>query len=156
MATMPVAPFDVPTKADVAVELETFASEEAGLEGVRPAGWAELAPGQFMRGASATDPTSLLQISLPLPLDEAQALLADRFGLTDPPEPIDTVDVGGLEWNRYGTEAQGVAIDYAAASTGEATLIVVLTSPPSARDQLIEAVLLPAIEGLRPLSAGAG
>ncbi len=158
IAAMPIAPFDIPsgTAAAVEITLEPFSSDAVGLRGVRPGGWSELAPGQFGRRATATDPTSLVVAPLPLLHDQALALLTDRFGLTGPPEPLATVSAGELDWTRYGTEVQGVAIDFAIAPSGETSLIAVLTSAPAERDQLVDSVLLPVIEGLRPLSQDSG
>ena len=148
LGSMLIAPFDLPSTGDVEITLEPFRSETLGLAGMRPTGWTEAAAGQYVRGSSGTDPTSLLVVQLPLPPAEALALLTERFGLAQAPEPLAT-EGGELEWTRYRTEAQGVAIDFAIAPLQDSAAIAVLTSSRAERDRLVDAVLLPVLASVR-------
>ena len=151
MASMAITPFDLPVTSDAAIALEPFISEAIGLEGVRPSGWDELAVGQFARRSSGTDPTSLVLAALPLPIDEALALLTERFGMTEAPPPLATFGSDELEWTHRHTEAQGLDIDFAMAPSGGSTLVAILTSNRADRDHLVGAVLRPVAEGLKGL-----
>ena len=42
------------------MHLKRYTNEDAGFSGVVPEGWAEQETGQFVRGASETDPTFLV------------------------------------------------------------------------------------------------
>jgi len=137
-----------------AVEMEPYASEELGLVGLRPKGWAEPAPGTFGRMRSGTDSTSLALLALPFDAEEALARLTANFGLAEPPPVIDRIEANGLEWESYRTEAQGVDIDFALAQADGATLLVVLTSPATERDALYEEVFVPAVEAVMLSSEG--
>lgn len=128
--------------------MEPYASEQLGLVGVRPAGWAEASPGTFGRGRSGTDSTSLALLALPFDTEEALARLTTNFGLAEAPAVIDQLQANGLEWKAYRTEAQGVDIDFALAYADGATLLVVMTSSAEERDALHQGVFVPAVEGL--------
>jgi hypothetical protein len=155
MADMPIAPFELPAVEMPPVELEPFTDDQFDIEGLRPVGWTEAGPGTFARALSATDPTSLVLVRLPMPTSEALALVTERFGLDGSPEPLEVRSARDIEWARYSTTAQGVIIDFAIGAAGQTSLVVVMTSAPDEREVLLEQTLLPIVDALRPAEGGA-
>jgi pimeloyl-ACP methyl ester carboxylesterase len=143
--------FALPSEGLPPVELEPFSGDPFGFSGLVPVGWQELAPGSYMRGESALDPTALVQSGAPVPADVLLASLSERLGLDGSPESAGDVETAYLTWTLYTFEVQGQAADMALAESDAQAYLVLLVSVPGERDALYESVFLPVVEALKPL-----
>lgn len=149
--TMPIEPFVVPSAEPVEVSFEPFSVAEYGLEGVRPAGWTEVALGAYARLNTAADPVAFLVETVPLSAPELLEYITARAELGASPERLRQVEANGLVWDFYQIELQGITMDLVLAENATVTYFVQLYSTGSEHDALYEAVLLPAIDALRPV-----
>ncbi|CAN5358049.1 hypothetical protein BH24ACT7_BH24ACT7_25190 [soil metagenome] len=144
----PIA-FVVPGQTPAAVELIPFEEQIFGvtINGVRPDGWDSLGNGAWSRGASALDPTVLVQQAAPtvLEADQALSLLLSSLEFEEDPEPVDTVGGANRIWTVYEGITQGdltlVAIGPGTGDTG----VVILSLEQAERATLYETVLLPVL-----------
>lgn len=136
--------------------LAPFTDDTFGLEGVAPEGWAELGPGVRNRGQSATDLVRLLQQAAPgMTAEQLAARLLPQLGLSELPEPANTLETATLTWTLYQVPVEvpdlgEVTVDLALAETPAAAYIVLLQSLAAERDALFQEVFLPAVEALTP------
>ncbi|MFQ6102580.1 MAG: alpha/beta hydrolase [Anaerolineae bacterium] len=155
IAEMPGVVFDLPIEA-AEVVLEPFRSDELGISGVAPVGWAEVGPGVLARAASAIDQTILVQESAPGETSATLlAALQDTFGLEELPEDVGSHESAALAWDLYRFEIEvggaGVALAVALAEDDAGGYLVMLMSKPAESDALYEAVFLSVVDALAPL-----
>ena len=152
---LPGVAFTVP--ADTAdIEFESYTNQELGIQGVVPAGWAEVQTGIFARSSPTVD-MAVLQIAVEGSMgpDELLAAIAEGYGLDQAPERTAERQANDLTWSLYAFEVQGIPRDLALAAHEGGTLIVLMRSASDERDVLYEAVFVPAVEALVPLAAEA-
>ncbi|MBA2336146.1 MAG: alpha/beta fold hydrolase [Acidimicrobiia bacterium] len=147
-----MAPIDfvVPGQAAAPVDLIPFEEQILALAitGVRPQGWDTLGNGAWSRGATALDPTVLVQQAAPAVLDPEQALglLSASLEFEDDPAPVGTVQGTDRTWTVYEATAQGeltlVAIGPGTTDTG----VVILSMDRAEREALYDTVLVPVLE----------
>ena len=133
------------------VELEPYTSDVYGVSGVVPTGWQELAPGTFVRGASALDQTVIIQQAGPpgFSADAIIGLLEGQLGLEETPEPSgEYVDVNGRSWTLYSSNVQNFPIQMAFYEDDAGLLIIMLISEESDTDALFNSVFTPAMDSL--------
>ena len=133
------------------IELEPFSSEVFGIQGVVPAGWSEVSPGAYARGASGLDVATVLVQSAPMSADTLLTLLAGQLGLSEAPESVGEREANGMTWTLYAVEVQNIPVDFALAESEGVAFIVLLQSDPGEHDALYEAVFLPVLDALVPL-----
>jgi len=152
IAEMEVAPFVVPVQA-ADIELEPYTNKELGIRSVVPAGWTEARPGLFARASSALD-VAVLQVAVEREMNAKELLdaMAKGYGLAKSPESTGERQANHLTWSLYALKVQGVPRDLALAESEGLTLIVLLRSAANERDALYEAVFLPAMDAMAPLS----
>lgn len=141
--------FHVPGEVVEVGALVPFEDATAGVSGVVPDGWQSLGFGAFFRQNSGLDQTALIQQAVPgssaaLVLN----LIAGQFGIEDDPAPIGELQSGGRAWTRYEGEIQGFVADIALAESDGRTYLVVLISDPEERADLVDGVLVPAMEAI--------
>jgi pimeloyl-ACP methyl ester carboxylesterase len=150
LAEMPGLSFRLPV-AEGALALEPYTNETLGIGGLAPAGWTEVDSGVLARGASAMDQTVLIYDAAPISKDDFLGLVAEQFGLAEPPPRSSEREANGQLWTLYETEAQGYPIDFALAEGDGVTNIVLLISHADEHDALYQDVFLPAVEALEVL-----
>jgi glutamine amidotransferase-like uncharacterized protein len=137
-----------------------YTNKDAGFSGVVPSGWVQEESGQFGRGASATDPTFLVQLGVPgATVDLVTQLLLPNIGLEALPERIGSIENANLSWDLYIVERQDpeagtVMMDLALAQGDARAYVVLFGATPSEYDELHYAVFVRAVDALTPLSAG--
>ncbi len=94
------------------------------------------------------DQTLLLYDVVPVSSDELLGLIAQQFGLAEPPESTSQREANDLTWTLYETEAQGYPIDVALAEHDDTMIVILLITAADEHDLLYEAVFGPAIETL--------
>ena len=73
------------------MKLKTFHSENLGIRGVVPEGWAERRPGEVARGASPIDPTALFQQGFAgMSIKDLKEGLIPHLGIDAFPEQVGT------------------------------------------------------------------
>jgi hypothetical protein len=152
MAETALAPFVVPMEgADV--DFEPYTDKELGIQGLIPAGWTEAAPGIFARAGSPVD-LAVLQLAVEpgMSAEELLGAISDGYGLDEKPESTGSREANDLAWSLYAFQVQGIPRDLALGEGEGFTLLVVLRSAPDERDALYEAVFLPVVDALAPLS----
>lgn len=161
------APTQEPTEEPTAtaveaepIELEPFTNEAMGIEGVKPAGWDEMAPGVSNRGESATDLVRLIQQAAPgMTVDTLSAALLPQLGIDALPDSTGSHESGALNWVLFVVEVEApgvgtVMVDLALAETGEAAYVILLQALPEEYEGLHETVFLPAVNQMAPLGEG--
>jgi hypothetical protein len=84
------------------VYMVPFVSEGLGIQGIIPSGWMEADGGQYNRGASSLDQTTLIQTPIPdMAMDEAIDFAAAQLGLEALPESSGTYKTPIAEWDIY-------------------------------------------------------
>jgi hypothetical protein len=147
-----------PSEELVALKPEPFASQHFDVSGIVPEGWAEAAPGTYLRSTPPADPTSLTQKSYPgMTIDELTAVLWPALGLDELPASMDSRETPAFAWDLYATEVEvpgvgTVMVDLALAETDVATYLVLSQSLADEYDALHEAVFLPAVDALAPVA----
>jgi hypothetical protein len=97
------------------------------------------------------DQTVLIYDAAPISKDDFLGLVAEQFGLAEPPPRSSEREANGQLWTLYETEAQGYPIDFALAEGDGVTNIVLLISHADEHDALYQDVFLPAVEALEVL-----
>ncbi|WP_222192892.1 alpha/beta hydrolase [Modestobacter italicus] len=134
------------TAEDVTVEMTPWESEDLGVSGARPEGWAEVLPGAFQQSPLVT----LVQQVVPgATADQVLQQLAAQLG-SGAPQPVDQVQAGALTWDLYRLDDLGQRVDLALAETGAGLAVVQVTSSPARSDVYREQVFLPAVEAFDP------
>jgi len=145
---MPGLAFTVPVE-DAAVEFEPYTNPELGIQGVVPAGWAEVQPGIFARSSPTVD-MAVLQIAVEgdIFVEEMLVAISEGYGLDSTPEINAERKANDLTWSLYTFEVQGVPRDLALAEGEGVTLILLMRSAADEHDALHEAVFLPIVDAL--------
>jgi hypothetical protein len=136
--------------------MEPFTSETFGFEGVKPAGWAEIAPGVYNRGQGSTDAARLIQQAAPgATADELKTALAGQLQLSELPDSSGAVETDALAWDLYEVEVDAppvgkITVTIALAQTDEAAYVLLLQARADEAEALREAVFMPALQALRP------
>jgi hypothetical protein len=147
------------TLAQEQVTLVPYTSDAQGFSSVVPEGWTEIAPGVFARQGSATDTTLVAQQAVPAPPKEVLASLLPQLNLTEAPAAVGTHQGEALEWTLYQAEVTAgpvaAAVDVALADAAATTYVVVLQTTPDEHEALHEAVFLPILDALRPITVAA-
>ncbi|MGQ9555101.1 MAG: serine hydrolase domain-containing protein [Anaerolineae bacterium] len=145
--------------ATAAITLQPFTNEAMAITGLAPTGWSEIAPGVYNRGQGPTDLARIIQQAAPgATADQITAALLPQLGVQSLPEKSSSYESPALTWDLYYLEVEApgvgtVAVDVALAKTDAAAYIVLLQALPAEYRALHEAVFLPALEALAPLSA---
>jgi hypothetical protein len=142
--------FDVPSDELAAVVLEPFSNAVMGVHGVLPAGWAEVAPRNYMRQASGLDQTLLALDAVPASADELRVGLAGQLGFDPQIAPVSSAVHHDLEWSLYAFEIRDLAADLAIAQGSDAAYFVLLISDPAERTTLYDQVFVPMVEAFTP------
>jgi CubicO group peptidase (beta-lactamase class C family) len=153
----PVAPVLAQDGGDIT--LVPFTSEMFGIQGVMPDGWSEAAPGVYARGASMGDLTSLIMQAAPVTPEELGQVLVGQLGIDALPDPADTLETAAYTWDLYviDVDLSGtvIKVDLALTTTEAGAALVLLQTGEADYDALHEAVFLPAVDALAPLSEDA-
>jgi pimeloyl-ACP methyl ester carboxylesterase len=146
LADMPGVRFDLPKAEEGELVLEPVSDESIGLQAVAPAGWENVSPGAYARKQSAIDPTALVYQTVPMPLAGFLQAFQAQLALSQPLSATGSLEANDRVWSLYREQVQGVALDLALTEVDTGTTrLVLLQSQPDQRDQLHEAVFLPAI-----------
>jgi pimeloyl-ACP methyl ester carboxylesterase len=146
----------VPARAqDGEITLVPYTSEAFSVQGVQPDGWAQLAPGVVQRGSSATDVALLAQQAAPVNQEQLLTALLLQLGLTEAPQPVDTVEANGFTWSVYKVEVaaggMNIVVDMALAEGDGKSYVILFQVEAAEYDALHEAVFLPALNALTVL-----
>jgi len=119
------------------------------VSGVYPDGWAQQAPGAWVRAQTGLDQTLLLQQAAPLvPAETLLTLLAGQFGLEDVPAASGTYVSPAVEYTLYEAEISGIPAVFALADTEVGAVLVILAAAPDEFVQMQQMVLIPALDAL--------
>ena len=143
--------FAVPSATTVSVEMEPFTDPAKGIQGLRPVGWTEAAPGTYARVNNPLDETVLLMDAVPLDPDSLLALLSSQLDFVIEGIDAEIAESGGLTWYRYSFESGDQIIDLAAAERENETFIVMLVSSREDQPQLYDDVFDPAVRAFMSL-----
>ena len=134
-----------------AVELEPYSNDTFGISGVNPAGWEELAPGTFARGATALDQTVLIQQAAPpgLGVEGLLGVLTQQLGLDETPgQSGEYEDMNGRTWSLFSSEVQGFPINMGFYEDDDGLFLVIMISEGDETDVLYDAVFVPAMDAI--------
>lgn len=130
------------------ISLEPFTAADAGISGVRPAGWSEQELGVYTRPGGDV---ALKQARVAAPPEAVVQSVLGGFGLSDAARGT-LYEANGREWSIYRLDdVGGYPVEIGVASEGDATLIVILASSAAEREALYEQVFLPALNAFEPL-----
>lgn len=139
------------------ITLVPYTSEAFAVQGVQPDGWVQAAPGVLRRGSSAADVVVIAQQAAPINQEQMLTALLPQLGLTAAPEPVDTAEANGLTWSVYRIEVAAggmtIVVDMALAQGDGKSYVILLQAEETEYDALHEAVFLPVLNALTPLSA---
>lgn len=136
-------------------EFEEFENATFGIEGIIPTAWNTTAPGVYTRAENATDITTLIVQSAPMPSDNLLELLQGQLGLETVPEAMSETETDFALWTVYNTEIEvgiSVAITFAVAERDSTSYVVLLQSTPDEHEDLVNAIFNPVLMSIRPLS----
>ncbi len=150
-----------PAAAQDGIDLVPFSSDTFGVEGVLPAGWSEVGPGVYARGAGAADLTSLIIQAAPGMTAEALTnVLLRQLGIASLPDSTGTLATEAYTWTLYAIDVAqaglNIRVDLALAEDDRGVTLVLLQTLADEYNTLHDAVFLPVVEALAPLGAGAG
>ncbi|MBK9124577.1 MAG: alpha/beta hydrolase [Chloroflexi bacterium] len=122
--------------------------------GVVPSSWVQVTAGLWSRESGAQ--VLMAQQARTEAPDVVLVSLLPQFGIDTVPEPVEIRDANGLTWAIYEILAPAgsdAAIDVAITGQGTLTYFIILASVVEEHDALKQAVFLPAVDGLVPLSS---
>jgi SagB-type dehydrogenase family enzyme len=141
------------------MEHKRFTNTDMGISGIVPDGWVEAQPGIWVRHASETDPTHLVQLRVGgLGRDEVMALAVPQLGLDGLPGHAGEIESPNWTWDWYRGQASEPVprvVDLALSQRGNWVYIVALGATPDEMDDLHGAVFLPAVQALAPAALDA-
>jgi len=142
------------------MEHKRFTDTDMGISGVVPDGWVQAQPGVWLRHASETDPTHLVQQRVGgLSRDEVMALAVSQFGLDGLPGRAGEIESPDSIWDWYCGKASvpvpNMVVDIALSQCENWVYIVVLGALSDECGDLHEAVFLPAVKALAPAALDA-
>lgn len=120
--------------------MQPYENEEIGIRSIVPSGWAEVGPGQFVRGSTPEDQTVLVVASVPsMSILELRDLAASQLELDPLPESFDSYQTPFLEWDLHTVtldqpEIAGIKLDIALAAGNKAAFGVVFVTIQSDYD----------------------
>ena len=136
------------------MEYKQFTNPDTGIRGVVPDGWVEAEPGVWLRRASETDPTHLIQQRVGgLSCDGVITLAMSAESIAERPGHAGVIESLDLTWDWYRGKASAPVpkvIDLALAQRENWIYVVVLGTTPGEIHALHEAVFLSAIQELAP------
>jgi len=137
--------FNIPTPPAEVVMVPAIL-DDLGISMVVPEGWQSVAPGMYVRGASADDQTAFMIQGLPG--DSVQAAIEAFFagqGLAAP-DKFNEVIVNEFTWELYAMAEGEVQAVIAGTSSDGMVYLILLQASADEGPALIEAVLSPALE----------
>jgi SagB-type dehydrogenase family enzyme len=136
-----------------------FTHTDIGISGIAPDGWVEAQPGIWLRHASETDPTHLVQQRVGgLSAKEVMALVMSEEGLHAHPRYVGAIEGANLAWDVYRGQASEPfprAVDLVLSRRGNWVYIVLLMTTPGEIEDLHRAAFLPAVRALAPAALDA-
>ena len=76
-----------------------YVNHDAGFRSIVPEGWTEGRPGEFQRGTSEDDPTSLVQVGIPgFTVDALVEMLLPELGFEALPACVGRLESKSLDW----------------------------------------------------------
>lgn len=143
--------FVVPGEATAPLKL-ILATESYGpytMETIIPRDWVSPVLGTHARADSAADQAAIVQQLAPLAPDTWRELLETQLGIefVRADVPVRSTELG--DWALWTAAGSGFAIDLAHIELDGVTGMVLLTADPSEQSQLVEQLLLPAIDAVR-------
>lgn len=144
-----------PTVDPAQFTLVPFTSRELSISGVKPVGWVEIVPGEFLRGMPDDDPVALqYQIEPDATIDQFLEAVTPQIGLAEPPASTGSMEIADFTWQLYAFEVAtpdgNNIVDFALAETEAGVYVVALQSASDEHEALYEAVFIPAVQSLRP------
>ena len=142
-----------------AMEFRTFTNRDIGVSGLVPEGWEEKGSGEFLRGASETDRTALIQQGIPgVTVEQLKGLLSPKLGIEKFPERIGGITTRDFSWNLYTIDCEDpnlgvVKVDIALAQEDEAAFMVLFQTTSDEYDHLHYSVFARAVDALVPTSS---
>jgi SagB-type dehydrogenase family enzyme len=138
------------------MEHKQFTNADLGISGIAPDGWMEAQPGVWVRHASETDPTHLVQQRVGgLSRDQVVALAVSQEDLDEFPAHAGTIETPSAAWDWYrgqASEPVRMTVDMALSQRENWVYIVALGATPHEMDDLQGAAFLPAVQALAPLA----
>ncbi len=154
-----VTPAPTPTQVEaLEVTLVAFADQHFGIEGVRPEGWTETAPGTLVQTVSPPYMPQLFYGAFPgLSMDWANTYFARQLNLERLPNREAIYESQALNWELTTfeidhPEAGPIVVDGALSQEGATLYALALLAPVEAHESLHEAIFLPALEAFTPLT----
>jgi SagB-type dehydrogenase family enzyme len=136
-----------------------FTHADIGISGVAPDGWVEAQPGVWLRHASETDPTHLVQQRIGgMSVEDVMALAVSEEGLDELPIHAGTIEGPNLTWDWYRGRASGQpprVADIGLVQRENWVYIVLLMTTPGEMDGLHRTAFLPAVKALVPAALDA-
>ena len=156
LALMLAQPLGALTQSDDGITLAPFTSAQYGISGVAPEGWSQPASGVFVRQATPSDPTAIMQQAAPeATAAQLAAFILPRLGLEDLPAREAQREGAALTWDLYtlavAAQEATLNIGVALAETEQAAYLILLQATPDEYAALHEAVFLPAVDALELL-----
>jgi pimeloyl-ACP methyl ester carboxylesterase len=142
---------------DANITLEPYTSEELGLSGVTPEGWAIVASGMYARGDSASDQTVLIQKSYPgMTLDQINSALLPQLGVGELPASLGQYENEDFTWDLYKVKVEApnigtFIVDIAQFEDSGTAYMVLLQTLAEDYQSLHEFIFMPAVEALKNL-----
>jgi hypothetical protein len=145
--------------ADMGVNLVSFESENFGIRGRVPEGWAEVQPGVYARGSSATDNTLVIQKSYAgMDLDGLLEVLLPALQITALPESSGERKTESFQWTLYQTSisAPGVGtftVDLALSEPAGVPYLVLLQAEENEYEKMDmhDQIFIPLLDAFAPL-----
>jgi pimeloyl-ACP methyl ester carboxylesterase len=135
---------------NASVDLAPFTAEQAGIRGVRPAGWSERSPGVYTRPSGDV---ALIQMRLPVDPGSVVRSMLGQLGVGAIPEPTEAHEANGRSWSIYRLDdVREQPVDLGVAEDGNGALLVMLASSGPERESLYEKVFLPALDAIEPIT----
>jgi hypothetical protein len=86
----------------------TFSNQELGISGVVPDGWVQAQPGLWLRHASETDLTHLVQQRVGgINCDDVMTIAVSQEGLEAFPEQVGMIESPNFTWSWYRSKVSG-------------------------------------------------
>lgn len=136
------------------IVLVPFTDFNYAFTGLVPSSWVQVTAGLWSRD---TGPQTLMAQQARTEAPEAVlTALLPQFGVDTMPEPVEIREANGLTWTIYEILApagSNAAIDVAIAGKDTLTYFIILASVVEEHDALKQAVFLPAVDALVPLTS---
>jgi CubicO group peptidase (beta-lactamase class C family) len=141
------------------ITLVPYASEDHGFSGVVPGGWVEVQPGIYLAGPPDDRPKTVLIQCLEggITIDQATAIWVPLLGLEKLPDSIGIRETVSSTWELHTYETVDADLgprkgDIALAETDDGVYLVALITTPEEHKALHDAIFLPAVDALAPVT----